>query len=97
MDLLCWGNLLGYERERETEKKKTFSARARQTEGYKVPGILSLRHPPLANNSTGSPNEPRVLQDEVETSFHFISYCCSHRILVNLLDLGGEDGSSPNV
>jgi hypothetical protein len=52
-----------------------------------VPGILSLRHPPLANNSSGSPNEPPALQ-EVGPSFHFISYCCLHRILVSLLDVG---------
>ena len=98
MDLLCWGDLLGYKREteRQRERKKTSLARARQTEGYKVPGILSLRHLPLANNSSGSPNEPPALQ-EVETSFHFISYCCLHRILVSLLALGGEDGDSCNV
>jgi hypothetical protein len=61
-----------------------------------VTGILSLCGPRLAYNSSGSPNEPPALQ-EVGTSFHFISYCCLHRILVSLLALDGEDGGSRNV
>jgi hypothetical protein len=75
--------------EREREREKTSSARASQTEGYKVPGILSLRHPPLANNSSGSPNEPRALQ-EVGPSYRFISYCYLHRLLVSCWLLAGR-------
>jgi hypothetical protein len=78
---------------RERDREKTFSARARQTKSYKVPGILSLRHLPLANNSSGSPNKPPALQD-LGTSFHFISYCCLHRILVSCWLLAGEDSGS---